>query len=113
MFGWQGRMPDRPGRTKRMYRICWEHLAEDSVKMVFSSHLQQSFDCALGVGDMESNQATFCTAIVKMAVQSFGYNVVGACCDSNMKPARWTTKVKDAIKLMKESYKAWLACWTG
>lgn len=51
--------------------------------MVFSSHLQQSFDCALGVGDMESNQATFCTVIVKMAVQSFGCNVVGACCDIN------------------------------
>lgn len=75
--------------------------------MVFSSHLQQDFDCTLGVGDKESSQATFCTAIVKMAVQRFGCNVAGACCDSNMKPARWTTKVKkDAIKLTKESYKA-------
>lgn len=61
---------------------------------------------------MESNHAAFRTAIVKMAVQSFGCNVAGAYCDSNIKTVWWAAKAKDAIRLKKESYKAWLACWT-
>ena len=41
---WQGRKLDRPGRPKRIVRVCWERLAEPSVREVFTSHLRESFD---------------------------------------------------------------------
>ncbi|KAI3353788.1 hypothetical protein L3Q82_005012 [Scortum barcoo] len=41
--GWQRRKLDRPGRPKRIVRVCWERLAEPSVREVFNSHLRKSF----------------------------------------------------------------------
>ncbi|TWW77407.1 hypothetical protein D4764_12G0007970 [Takifugu flavidus] len=40
---WWGRMLDRPGRTKRIVRVCWECLAESPVRRSFNSHLWESF----------------------------------------------------------------------
>ena len=40
---WQGRKLDRPGRPKRIVRVCWERLAEPSVREVFNSHLRESY----------------------------------------------------------------------
>ncbi|KAI3357062.1 hypothetical protein L3Q82_015445 [Scortum barcoo] len=40
---WQRRKLDRPGRPKRIVRVCWERLAEPSVREVFNSHLRKSF----------------------------------------------------------------------
>ena len=52
---WQGRKLDRPGRPKRIVRVCWEHLAEPSVREIFNSHLRESF-CQIPseAGDIES-----------------------------------------------------------
>ncbi|TWW78310.1 hypothetical protein D4764_11G0004310 [Takifugu flavidus] len=41
---WWGRMLDRPGRPKRVVRVCWERLAESPVRRSFNSRLQESFD---------------------------------------------------------------------
>ncbi|TWW73457.1 hypothetical protein D4764_15G0008510 [Takifugu flavidus] len=41
---WWERMPDRPGRPKRVVRVCWERLAESLVRRSFNSHLRESFD---------------------------------------------------------------------
>ena len=41
---WWGRMPVRPGRPKRIVRVCWERLAESPVRESFNSHLRESFD---------------------------------------------------------------------
>ncbi|KAI3359498.1 hypothetical protein L3Q82_013894 [Scortum barcoo] len=38
---WQRRKLDRPGRPKRIVRVCWECLAEPSVREVFNSHLRK------------------------------------------------------------------------
>ncbi|XP_049897575.1 uncharacterized protein LOC126388500 [Epinephelus moara] len=52
---WRGRLPDRPGKPKRVVRVNWEHLAEAPVHGVFNSHLQKNFMWIPGeVGDMES-----------------------------------------------------------
>ncbi|KAI3359986.1 hypothetical protein L3Q82_014318 [Scortum barcoo] len=40
---WQRRKLDRPGRPKHIVRVCWERLAEPSVREVFNSHLRKSF----------------------------------------------------------------------
>ncbi|KAI3374014.1 hypothetical protein L3Q82_022578, partial [Scortum barcoo] len=40
---WQRRKLDRPGRPKRIVRVCWERLAEPSVREVFNSHLRKNF----------------------------------------------------------------------
>lgn len=69
---WQGRRPARPGRPIRILRVFWECLAEDPVKMVFDTDLQESFYHILGVtGDMESKWAMFHTGIAEAAVQSY------------------------------------------
>uniref|UniRef100_A0A8C6P0R9 Endonuclease/exonuclease/phosphatase domain-containing protein n=1 Tax=Nothobranchius furzeri TaxID=105023 RepID=A0A8C6P0R9_NOTFU len=73
---WQGNMPRRPGRPKRIVRFCWERLAEEPVKTIFNSHLRQSFDhVPRAVGDIESEWALFHSAIVEAAVASCGRKV--------------------------------------
>ncbi|KAK3516914.1 hypothetical protein QTP70_028206 [Hemibagrus guttatus] len=80
------RMPDRLGRPKCIVRVCWERLADPSVKGVFNSHLRESFNqIPREVGDIESEWTMFSSSIVDTAIRSCGH------------------------KLKKESYRAWLA----
>ncbi|KAK3525887.1 hypothetical protein QTP70_010943 [Hemibagrus guttatus] len=82
----QRRMPDRLGRPKRIVRVCWERLADPSVRGVFNSHLRESFNqIPKEVGDIESEWTMFSSSIVDAAIRSCGR------------------------KLKKESYQAWLA----
>ncbi|KAK0132211.1 putative uncharacterized transposon-derived protein F52C9.6 [Merluccius polli] len=109
---WWGRMPVRPGRPKRIVRVCWERLAESPVRESFNSHLRESFDHVPGeAGDIESEWAMFRASIVKAADQSCGRKVVGACRGGNSRTRWWTPAVRDAVKL-KESYRTVLACGT-
>ncbi|KAM8749158.1 craniofacial development protein 2-like [Acanthopagrus schlegelii] len=81
---WQGRKLDRPGRPKRIVRVCWERLAEPSVKEVFNSHLRESLDLIpREAGDIESEWTMFSTSIVDAAVRSCGRRVSGACRGGN------------------------------
>ena len=108
---WQGKPPHRPGRPKRVVRVCWERLVEEPVRLVFNSHLRQSFNCVPGaVGDIESEWAMFRSAIVKAAVVSCGRKVAGAGRGGNPRTRWWTPEVKGAVKLKKEAYRSWLAC---
>ncbi|KAK3568528.1 hypothetical protein QTP86_008617 [Hemibagrus guttatus] len=62
------RMPDRLGRPKRIVRVCWERLADPSVRGVFNSHLRESFNqIPREVGDIESEWTTFSSSIVDAA----------------------------------------------
>uniref|UniRef100_A0A671XIA7 Endonuclease/exonuclease/phosphatase domain-containing protein n=1 Tax=Sparus aurata TaxID=8175 RepID=A0A671XIA7_SPAAU len=107
---WQGRKPDRPGRPKRIVRVCWERLAEPSAREIFNSHLRESFDqIPREAGDIESEWTMFSTSIVDAAVRSCGCKVSGACRGGNPRTRRWTLEVRVAVKLKKESYRAWLA----
>ncbi|KAK0156594.1 putative uncharacterized transposon-derived protein F52C9.6 [Merluccius polli] len=106
-------MPVRPGRPKRIVRVCWEHLAESPVRESFNSHLRESFDHVPGeAGDIESEWAMFRASIVKAADQSCGRKVVSACRGGNSRTRWWTPVVRDAVKLKKESYRTFLACGT-
>ena len=88
---WQGRKLDRPGRPKRIVRVCWERLAEPSVKEVFNSHLRESLDLIpREAGDIESEWTMFSTSIVDAAVQSCGRKVSGACRGGNPRTWWWT-----------------------
>ena len=40
---WQGRLPDRPGKPKRVVRVNWERLVDAPARKVFNSHLQNNF----------------------------------------------------------------------
>ncbi|KAI3357217.1 hypothetical protein L3Q82_015671 [Scortum barcoo] len=57
---------DRPGRPKRIVRrVCWERLAEPSVREVFNSHLRKSFSqIPREAGDIESEWTMFSASIV-------------------------------------------------
>ncbi|KAK3529134.1 hypothetical protein QTP70_016563 [Hemibagrus guttatus] len=73
------RMPDRLGRPKRIVRVCWERLADPSVRGVFNSHLRESFNqIPREVGDIESEWTMFSTSIVDAAIRSCGCKVSGA-----------------------------------
>ncbi|KAI3355108.1 hypothetical protein L3Q82_017978, partial [Scortum barcoo] len=65
---WQRRKLDRPGRPKRIVRVCWERLAEPSVREVFNSHLRKSFSqIPREAGDIESEWTMFSASIVDAA----------------------------------------------
>ncbi|KAK3522743.1 hypothetical protein QTP86_032024, partial [Hemibagrus guttatus] len=103
-------MPDRLGRPKRIVRVCWERLADPSVRGVFNSHLRESFNqIPREVGDIESEWTMFFTSIVDAAIRSCGRKVSGAGRGGNPRTQWWTLEVRDAVKLKKESYRAWLA----
>ncbi|KAM9358371.1 uncharacterized protein ABDE67_003862 [Symphorus nematophorus] len=106
---WPGRKLDRLGRPKRIVRVCWERLAEAPVREVFNSHLRESFNqIPREAGDIESEWTMFSTSIVDAAVRSCGRKVSGACRGGNPRTRWWTPEVRDAVKLKKESYRAWL-----
>ncbi|KAI3371488.1 hypothetical protein L3Q82_024072 [Scortum barcoo] len=67
---WQRRKLDRPGRPKRIVRVCWERLAERaSVREVFNSHLRKSFSqIPREAGDIESEWTMFSASIVDAAL---------------------------------------------
>ncbi|CAG5929455.1 unnamed protein product [Menidia menidia] len=110
---WRGRMPVRPGRPKRVVRVCWERLAESPVRRSFNSHLRESFEHVPGeAGDIESEWAVFRASINDAASQSCGRRAVGACRGGNPRTRWWTPAVRDAVRLKKESYRAFLACGT-
>ncbi|TWW73571.1 hypothetical protein D4764_15G0009650 [Takifugu flavidus] len=108
-----GGMPDRPGRPKRIVRVCWERLAESPVRRSFNSHLRESFDHIPGeAGDIESEWTMFRASIVEAADRCCGRKVVGACRGGNARTRWWTPVVRDAVRLKEESYRALLACGT-
>ncbi|TWW61106.1 hypothetical protein D4764_05G0011960 [Takifugu flavidus] len=103
--------PRGPGRPKRLVRVCWERLVEEPVRLVFNSHLQQSFDrVPRAVGDIESEWAMFRFAIVEAAVASCGCKAAGAGRGDNPRTRWWTPEVREAVKLKKEAYRSWLVC---
>ncbi|KAI3372053.1 hypothetical protein L3Q82_006916 [Scortum barcoo] len=97
---WQRRKLDRPGRPKRIVRVCWERLAEPSVREVFNSHLRKSFSqIPREAGDIESEWTMFSASIVDCAaVRSCGRKVSGACRGGNPRTRWWTPKVRDACQ---------------
>ncbi|KAK3508751.1 hypothetical protein QTP70_004231 [Hemibagrus guttatus] len=104
------RVADRLGRPKRIVRVCWERLADPPVRGVFNSHLRESFNQILReVGDIECEWTMFSSSIVDTAIRSRGRKVSGASHGGNPQTQWWTLEVRDAIKLKKESYQAWLA----
>ncbi|KAK3545440.1 hypothetical protein QTP70_007639 [Hemibagrus guttatus] len=64
----QRRMPDRLGKSKRIVKVCWERLADPSVRDVFNSHLRESFNqIQREIGDIESEWTIFSSSIVDAA----------------------------------------------
>ncbi|KAK3541564.1 hypothetical protein QTP86_031079, partial [Hemibagrus guttatus] len=61
------------------------------------------------VGDIESESTMFSSSIVDVAIWSCGHKVSGAGHGGNPRTQWWTLEVRDAVKLKKESYRAWLA----
>ncbi|KAK3548068.1 hypothetical protein QTP70_004502 [Hemibagrus guttatus] len=78
------RMPHRLGRLKRIVRLCWECLADPSVRGVFNYCLWESFNqIPMEVGDIESEWTMFSSSIADAAIRSCGRKVSGAGCGSN------------------------------
>ncbi|XP_056880293.1 uncharacterized protein LOC130520623 [Takifugu flavidus] len=111
LIRWGGKPPRGTGRPKRLVRVCWERLVEEPVRLVFNSHLRQSFDHApRAVRDIESEWAMFRSAIVEAAVASCGCKTTGAGRGGNPRTRWWTPEVRGAVKLKKEAYRSWLVC---
>ncbi|KAI3368642.1 hypothetical protein L3Q82_025647, partial [Scortum barcoo] len=97
---WWRRKLDRPGRPKRIVRVCWEHLVEPSVREVFNSHLWENFSQIPREAGPWSAEGSS-----KLWMQGLW------CLSWQATPERrwWTPEVRDAVKLKKESYWAMLA----
>ncbi|KAK3550677.1 hypothetical protein QTP70_002405 [Hemibagrus guttatus] len=73
-------------------------------------HMVESFNqIPREVGDIESEWTMFFSSIVDAAIRSCGRKVSGAGRGGNPRTQWWTLEVKDAVKLKKKSYRAWLA----
>ncbi|KAK3539176.1 hypothetical protein QTP86_028667, partial [Hemibagrus guttatus] len=93
-------------RVKRGAELSTDH----HLVGVFNSHLRESFNqIPREVGDIESEWTMFSTSIVDAAIRSCGRKVSGAGRGGNPRTQWWTLEVRDAVKLKKESYRAWLA----
>ncbi|KAK3540887.1 hypothetical protein QTP86_003970 [Hemibagrus guttatus] len=93
-------------RVKRVAELSTDH----HLVGVFNSHLRESFNqIPREVGDIESEWTMFSTSIVDAAIRSCGRKVSGAGRGSNPRTQWWTLEVRVAVKLKKESYRAWLA----
>uniref|UniRef100_A0A3P8VPY1 Endonuclease/exonuclease/phosphatase domain-containing protein n=1 Tax=Cynoglossus semilaevis TaxID=244447 RepID=A0A3P8VPY1_CYNSE len=96
----RGAKLDRPGRPKRIVRVCWERLAESPVRGAFNSHLRESFEqVPREAGDIESEWTMFSTSIVDAAVRSCGRKVSGACRGGNPRTRWWTPEVREVVNL--------------
>ncbi|XDV44745.1 hypothetical protein PO909_012985 [Leuciscus waleckii] len=77
------------GRPKRTVRVCWERLAESTVREIFNFHLQRGFDrIPRESGDIDSEWTMFSTSIVDAATRSCGRKVSDACRGGNPR-TRW------------------------
>ena len=109
-FRWRGKPLDRPGKPKRVVRVNWERLEEDSVRNEFNSHLRRDFSTIpVEVGDIEHEWAMFKASIAKAAVASCGQKVLGASRGGNPRTPWWTVVVREAVRLKKEAYRGMLS----
>ena len=81
---------------------------------VFNSHLRKNiFHTSRGrLGTWNPSGPSgsmFKTSIAEAAARSCGPKVVGACHGGNLRTGWWTPAVKEAFKLKKEAFRAWLA----
>ncbi|KAK3513201.1 hypothetical protein QTP70_009750 [Hemibagrus guttatus] len=77
------RMPDRLGRPKRIVRVCWECLAEPSVRGSLTPTHQSFNQIPREVGDIESEWTMLPFSIVDAAIRNCGRKVSGACRGGN------------------------------
>ena len=62
---WEKQPPrSEPGRPKPIVRVCWESLAEPSIREVFNSLLRESFYHPREAGDIEAEWNMFSSSIV-------------------------------------------------
>jgi len=100
---------ERPGKPKRVVRVNWECLVEDPVREVLNSHLRMNFSyIPREVGAMQSEWTMFKASIVEAADGSCGRKVIDACPGCNPRNRWWTPGVREAVKLKKEAFRAWL-----
>ncbi|KAK3520789.1 hypothetical protein QTP70_032366 [Hemibagrus guttatus] len=82
------------------------------VELSTDHHLVSFNQIPREVGDIESEWTMFSSSIVDVAIRSCGHKVSGAGRGGNPRTQWWTLEVRDAFKLKKESYRAWLAWGT-
>lgn len=68
MIRWWGRLPVRLGRPKHIVRVCWDHLAEEPVRMVFNLNFDSFDHIPEVVGDMELPRQLFRTVVARLLV---------------------------------------------
>ncbi|KAK3516029.1 hypothetical protein QTP70_001869 [Hemibagrus guttatus] len=85
------------------------HVLDTRVKRGAELSTDHHLEIPREVGDIESEGTMFSTSIVNAAIWSCGRKVSGAGRGGNPRTQWWTLEVRDAVKLKKESYRAWLA----
>ncbi|XP_013872670.1 uncharacterized protein LOC106523692 [Austrofundulus limnaeus] len=105
---WQGRLPDRPGKPKRIVRVKWEHLAEPPCLFDLQLPPPGSFFYISQGSSGTWNPKGSCSG-PPLQMQLPGLKVIGACCDGNQRTCWWTPVVMEAIRLKEEAFRTWLS----
>ena len=106
---WWGRLLDRPCKAKQVVRVNWNIRKPLSIRSSIHTSRIIFFHLSKEVGDMESEWTMFRTSIADTTSKSCGLNVVCACHGSNRRIQWWTPAVREANKLKKEAFQAWLS----
>ncbi|KAK3550822.1 hypothetical protein QTP70_005747 [Hemibagrus guttatus] len=96
-------------RVKRGVELSTDHHLVGGLQLPPPGEFNQ---IPMEVGDIECEWTMFSTSIVDAAIQSCSRKVSGADRSGNPQTQWWTLEVRDAVKLNKESYRAWLAWGT-
>ncbi|KAI3351300.1 hypothetical protein L3Q82_005843 [Scortum barcoo] len=113
---WQRRKLDRPGRPKRIVRVCWERLAwlsplSGRSSTPTSGRASHRFRGRLGTLSLRVDHV-LCLHCRRGSSKLWTQGLWCLCRGGNPRTRWWTPEVRDAVRLKKESYRAMLACGT-
>ena len=99
----------RSNRSSVTYRIKWEGLEDREVRKQFASSISSKFRQLPDVSeDIEKEWLLFKSAIISSAAESCGRKRLRVAGDSEKRTPWWNREDKEAIRAMKDAFKAWL-----
>ena len=100
----------RSNRLSVTYRIKWEPLEDKDVRKQFASSISSKFRQLSDVyQDIEKKfRLLFRSAIILSAAESCGRKRLRVADDSEKRTPWWNQEVKEAIRVKKDAFKAWL-----
>jgi hypothetical protein len=108
------RLPDsarlrRKGEPKKLYRIRWEALEDETVRGKLANDMNCRFQqIPEGFMDVQQEWELFKSALLAAASECCGLKRLGVPNGNDKRTCWWTPEVQDAVRAKKEAFKRWL-----